>query len=57
MVKKWQKMTKNGRKLQIIVKFQKLLNMVKKWQQFTKMEKKCKKMPKTSHIRPKYGQI
>ena len=44
-------MEKDVRKLQIIVKYQKLLNMVKKCQ-------KCKKnMPKTSQKWPKYGQI
>ena len=50
--KKWQK---NSRKLQIIVKFQKLLNMVKKMttiytnlQKFTKIAKNAKNEPKTS---------
>ena len=53
-------MTKNGRKLQIIVKFQKLLNMVKKldkFGKFTTMYKKCQKRTKNEPKRPKNGQI
>ena len=47
MAKNGKKMAKNVRKLQIIVKFQKLLNMVTKWQQLTTMLNNVKKCQKT----------
>ena len=47
-------MANNDRKLQIIVKFQKLINMVKKCQ---KINKNVKQIPKTSQKRPKNGKI
>ena len=47
---------KNGRKLQIIVKFQKLQNMVKKLQ-LTKMSNKCNKNAKNGPKTGKNGKI
>ena len=47
---KMKKMVTNGRKWQIIAKFQKLLNMVTKLQQFTKMSKNVKKCQKRQKI-------
>ena len=49
-------MAKNGRKLQIIVKFQKLLNMVKKLEKiekFTKMYIKAKNGQKMAKFKTK----
>ena len=50
-------MAKNVRKLQIIAKFQKLLNMVQKITKFDKNVKHCKKMQKMGLKRPKNDKI
>ena len=46
ITQKGQQIAKNGIKLHIIAKYQKLLNMVNKLQQMTEMKKKVKKCPK-----------
>ena len=50
-------MAKNVRKLQIIAKFQKLLNMVTKLKKFTQMSNNLKKCQTRAKKRPKNGQI